>query len=87
MIANTLALITSDLEAAAAILGTRRLAVARTVTLPMVAPALVNGFILAVLQALALFGSPAILAMPAGFHTITTQTRSFFHFPPKTEMV
>ena len=38
-------------------------------------------------QALALFGSPAILAMPAGFHTITTQIWSFFHFPPKTEMV
>ena len=38
------------------------------------------------LQALALFGSPAILALPAGFHTITTQIWSFFHFPPKTEM-
>ncbi len=87
MIANTLALIASDLEEAAAILGAGRLAVARTVTLPMVAPALVSGFILAVLQALALFGSPAILAMPAGFHTITTQIWSFFHFPPKTEMV
>jgi len=86
MIANTLALIASDLEEAAAILGAGRLAVARTVTLPMVAPALVSGFILAVLQALALFGSPAILAMPAGFHTITTQIWSFFHFPPKTEM-
>ncbi len=86
MIANTLALIASDLEEAAAILGAGRLTVARTVTLPMVAPALVSGFILAVLQALALFGSPAILAMPAGFHTITTQIWSFFHFPPKTEM-
>src|SRR6266508_2437132 len=86
MIANTLALIASDLEEAAAILGAGRLAVARTVTLPMVAPALVSGFILAVLQALALFGSPAILAMPAGFHTITTQIWSFFDFPPKTEM-
>jgi iron(III) transport system permease protein len=86
MIANTLALIASDLEEAAAILGAGRLTVARTVTLPMVAPALVSGFILSVLQALALFGSPAILAMPAGFHTITTQIWSFFHFPPKTEM-
>src|SRR5437899_3745120 len=38
---NTLALITSDLEAAAAILRTGRLAVVRTVTLPMVAPVLV----------------------------------------------
>jgi iron(III) transport system permease protein len=86
MIANTLGLIASDLEEAAAILGAGRLAVARTVTLPMVAPALVSGFILAVLQALALFGSPAILALPAGFHTITTQIWALFQYPPKVEL-
>jgi iron(III) transport system permease protein len=86
MIANTLALIASDLEEAAAILGAGRFTVAWTVTLPMVAPALVSGFILAVLQALALFGSPAILALPAGFHTITTQIWSLFQYPPKVEM-
>ena len=86
LIANTLALITSDLEEAAAILGGGRLVVALTVTLPLVAPAIASGFILSVLQALALFGSPAILALPAGFHTITTQIWAFFHFPPKVEM-
>jgi iron(III) transport system permease protein len=86
MIANTLALIASDLEEAASILGAGRFTVARTVTLPMVLPAVASGFILAVLQALALFGSPAILALPAGFHTITTQVWSFFHFPPKVEL-
>ena len=86
MLANTLALIASDLEDAAAIHGAGRLMVALTVTMPMVAPAIVSGFILAVLQALALFGSPAILALPAGFHTITTQVWSFFQFPPKVEM-
>ena len=85
MIANTLALIASDLEDAASILGAGRVTVARTITLPMVLPAIVSGFILSVLQALALFGSPAILALPAGFHTITTQVWSFFHFPPKIE--
>jgi iron(III) transport system permease protein len=85
MIANTLGLIASDLEEAAAIHGAGRLTVALTVTLPMVLPAVVSGFILAVLQALALFGSPAILALPAGFHTITTQIWSFFHYPPKVE--
>ncbi len=85
MIANTLALIASDLEEAAAILGGGRLTVALTVTLPMVMPALVSGFILAVLQALALFGSPAILALPAGFHTITTQIWSLFQYPPRVE--
>jgi iron(III) transport system permease protein len=62
------------------------MAVAGTVTLPLVAPAVVSGFILSVLQALALFGSPAILALPAGFHTVTTQIWAFFHFPPRTEM-
>jgi iron(III) transport system permease protein len=85
MIVNSLALIASDLEEAAAILGAGRLAVALTVTLPMVLPAVASGFILAVLQALALFGSPAILALPAGFHTITTQIWSFFHYPPRIE--
>jgi iron(III) transport system permease protein len=85
MIANTLELIASDLEEAAAILGAGRLAVARTVTLPLVAPALVSGFVLAVLQALALFGSPAILALPAGFHTLTTQIWGMFQYPPRVE--
>jgi iron(III) transport system permease protein len=86
MLANTLALVASDLEDAAAIHGASRLTVARTITLPLVGPAIVSGFILAVLQALALFGSPAILALPAGFHTITTQVWSFFQFPPKVEL-
>ena len=86
MLANTLALIASDLEEAAAMLGAGRLAVARTITLPLVLPALASGFILAVLQALALFGSPAILALPAGFHTLTTQIWGFFQFPPRTEV-
>ncbi|HYB41641.1 MAG TPA: ABC transporter permease subunit, partial [Candidatus Methylomirabilis sp.] len=85
MIANALGLIASDLEEAAAILGGGRLAVASTVTLPMAMPALASGFLLAALQALALFGSPAILALPAGFHTITTQIWALFQFPPKVE--
>src|SRR5215472_8493279 len=86
MIVNTLELIASDLEEAAAILGASRFWVAATVTLPMVLPAIFSGFILAVLQALALFGSPAILALPAGFHTITTQIWALFQYPPKIEM-
>ena len=86
MIANTLELIASDLEEAASILGASRVRVALTVTLPMVLPAILSGFILAVLQALALFGSPAILALPAGFHTITTQIWALFQYPPKVEM-
>ena len=86
MVVNTLELIASDLEEAASMLGAPRLQVALTVTLPMVAPALLGGFILAVLQAIALFGSPAILALPAGFHTITTQLWALFQYPPKVEV-
>src|SRR2546428_9416254 len=37
-----------------------RFRVAATITLPLALPAIISGFILAVLQALALFGSPAI---------------------------
>ncbi len=85
MIANTLELIASDLEEAASMLGAGRLTVARTVTLPLVAPAILSGFVLAVLQALALFGSPAILALPAGFHTLTTQIWGMFQYPPRVE--
>jgi iron(III) transport system permease protein len=86
MLTNTLELIASDLEEAASILGARRLQVALTVTLPLILPALASGFILAVLQAIALFGSPAILALPAGFHTITTQVWGLFQYPPKPEL-
>ena len=85
MIANTLELIASDLEEAASMLGAGRLTVARTITLPLVAPAMLSGFVLAVLQALALFGSPAILALPAGFHTLTTQIWGMFQYPPRVE--
>ena len=86
LISNTLETIASDLEDAAAVLGAGRFTVARVVTLPLAAPAILSGFILAVLQALALFGSPAILALPAGFHTITTRIWALFQYPPKVEL-
>ena len=86
MVVNTLELIASDMEEAASILGATRGWVALTITLPMVLPAILSGFILSVLQAMALFGSPAILALPAGFHTITTQIWALFQYPPKVEM-
>src|SRR2546428_10573716 len=82
MIANTLALIASDLEEAAAIHGAGRITVALTVTLPMVLPAVLSGLLLAVLQALGLFGSPAILALPAGFQTDPTPILAVLHLPP-----
>ena len=48
--------------------------------------ALVAGALIAFLQAMTLFGSPAILALPAGFHTMTTKIWSLFQYPPKLEL-
>ena len=45
---------------------------ARRITVPLALPALLAGALVAFLQAMNLFGSPAILAIPAGFHTLTT---------------
>jgi len=86
MIANVCELISSDLEDAAVILGANKLQTARTITLPLALPALVGGFIVAFLQSLSLFGAPAILGLPAGIHTITTQIWTFFQYPPRLDL-
>jgi iron(III) transport system permease protein len=59
---------------------------ARRVTIPLAMPALLAGALVAFLQAMTLFGSPAILALPAGIHTMTTKIWSLFQFPPKPEL-
>jgi iron(III) transport system permease protein len=86
LVANALERIPGDLEDASAILGGSTWHTARRVTIPLALPALIAGALIAFLQAMTLFGSPAILALPAGFHTITTQVWSFFQFPPKPEL-
>ena len=86
MIANVCELISSDLEDAAEILGASKWRTAWTVTLPLAMPALIGGFILAFLHSLSLFGAPAILGLPAGVHTITTQIWALFQYPPRLDM-
>jgi iron(III) transport system permease protein len=86
LIANALDRIPGDLEDASSILGGRAWTTARRVTIPLAMPALLAGALIAFLQAMTLFGSPAILALPAGFHTMTTKIWSLFQFPPKPEL-
>lgn len=69
--------ISSDIEDAANIAGGGTLSTMINITLPLVLPALFAGLILAVLEAMILFGIPAILSIPAGYHTMTTQLRAF----------
>ncbi|HEY7299513.1 MAG TPA: iron ABC transporter permease [Xanthobacteraceae bacterium] len=86
LVANALDRIPGDLEDASSILGGRAWATARRVTIPLALPALLAGALVAFLQSMNLFGSPAILALPAGFHTMTTKIWSLFQFPPKPEL-
>jgi iron(III) transport system permease protein len=86
LVANALDRTPGDLEDASAILGARAWDTALRITIPLALPAVVAGALVAFLQAMTLFGSPAILAMPAGFHTMTTKIWSLFQFPPKPEL-
>jgi iron(III) transport system permease protein len=86
LVANTLDRIPGDLEDASSILGGRAMATARRITIPLALPALLAGALVAFLQAMTLFGSPAIIALPAGFHTMTTKIWSLFQYPPKAQL-
>jgi iron(III) transport system permease protein len=82
-VTNSLEVIPSELEEASAILGAPAWRTAMHVTLPLVVPALLAGFLIAFLQSMTLFGTPAILALPAGIDTMTTKIWSLFQFPPR----
>jgi len=86
LIANTLDRIPGELEDASSVLGGGTWVTARRITIPLALPALLAGGLVAFLQAMTLFGSPAILALPAGFHTMTTKIWSLFQYPPKLEL-
>src|SRR6516225_6324354 len=86
LVTNALDTMPGELEDASAILGAKAWTTARRVTIPLALPALVAGSLIAFLQAMTLFGSPAILALPAGFHTMTTKIWSLFQYPPKLEL-
>ncbi|MBV8392453.1 MAG: iron ABC transporter permease, partial [Alphaproteobacteria bacterium] len=86
LVANALDRMPGELEDASSMLGAGTWATARRITVPLALPTLLAGALVAFLQALNLFGSPAILAIPAGFHTLTTKIWSLFSFPPKTEL-
>jgi len=86
LVANALDRIPGELEDASAMLGGKTWTTARRITIPLALPTLLAGILVAFLQALNLFGSPAILAIPAGFHTLTTKIWSLFQYPPKPEL-
>ena len=71
-----LELVSSEMEDAANILGAGAWRTMRRVTLPLALPAILGGLIICFLEAIALFASPAMIAIPARFPSCTSQMNS-----------
>ena len=74
------------MEDAANILGAGTWRTMRKVTLPLALPAILGGLIICFLEAIALFASPAMIAIPARFNVVTTQLFQFFGNPVRVEV-
>lgn len=84
--ASALDLISSDMEEAAAIHGAGTLRTTLSVTLPLAMPAILGALIIVFLEAMALYGTPALIAIPAGYNVVTTQLGVFFEYPLRVEV-
>ncbi len=85
-VSGALALMPSELEDAAAILGSGALRRTMTIVLPLALPAIIAGFIMSFLEAISEFGAPAFLLIPARTQVITTQLYLFFQYPTRIEL-
>ena len=78
--------VSSEMEDAANILGAGKWRTTWRITLPLVLPAILGGAIITFLEAIALFGSPAMIAIPARYNVVTTQLLEFFSYPVRVEV-
>jgi iron(III) transport system permease protein len=83
---SALDVVSSELEDAASILGASRFTTTMKITLPMIWPAILGGAIIVFLESITLFGTPALLGIPAGITVATTQLWQFFEFPPRLDV-
>ena len=79
-------LISSEMEDAANTLGAGVVRTSLRITLPLALPAILGAFIVVFLEAIALFGAPALIALPGRFQVMTTMLWQMFEFPPKLEV-
>ncbi len=79
-------LVSSELEDAANILGAGTWTTMWKVTLPMAWPSILGGAIIVFLETVALFGTPALIGIPARINTATTQLWQFFESPVRVEV-
>jgi iron(III) transport system permease protein len=78
--------VSSEMEDAANIHGAGTWRTTFRITLPLVLPAIMGGAIITFLEAIALFGSPAMIAIPARYNVVTTQLLEFFSYPVRVEV-
>jgi iron(III) transport system permease protein len=83
---SALDLVSSEMEDAANILGAGTWTAMRKVSLPLVWPSIMGGFIIVFLETIALFGTPAIIGIPARINVVTTQLWQFFEYPVRMEV-
>jgi iron(III) transport system permease protein len=75
------------LEEAARILGASNTRIMLTITLPVVAPAILSGLVLVILECFIIFGAPAVLGTPKFLYTLSTQVHALFtNEPPEFHM-
>ncbi len=70
-------------EEAAQILGASKIRTAFSITAPLVAPAVLSGTLLSFVNAIALFGSQAIIGLPGRIVTLPTRIYALFDYPPE----
>jgi iron(III) transport system permease protein len=73
----------ASMEESAQILGAGRWRTALAVTGPLVAPAVLSGALVAFVNAIALFGSQAIVGLPGRVFTLPTRIYALFDYPPQ----
>jgi len=81
--ASALQSVDAAYEEAAQILGASKLRTTVSITMPLVAPAVLSGTLLAFVNAIALFGSQAIIGLPGRVVTLPTRIYALFDYPPE----
>jgi iron(III) transport system permease protein len=81
--ASALESVDASMEESAQILGAGRWRTATAVTVPLVAPAVLSGALVAFVNAIALFGSQAIIGLPGRVFTLPTRIYALFDYPPQ----
>lgn len=83
---SALDMISTEMEEAASILGAGPAQITFRITLPLAMPAILGSVTLVFLEVLGLYGTPALIAIPARFNVVTTQLAAFFENPVRVEV-